>query len=231
MKISVILPVYSEKETLPHITERLSSLLKEKLHEILFIVSPDSLQETFSIIRELCKKYSFVNSQLQQENPGLGLAIRQGLSAASGTHMLMMGSDGETDTETIPAMINKMLETGCDMVVAGRWIRGGGAKGYNPIKYFLNRGFQFIFRLLYRTTIHDLTLGFKLIDKEKANNIKWNSTFNEIDVETTLRPLKAGYHIEEVPTVWIRRQSGTSKNPFRHNFRYVKKALEILLAG
>lgn len=231
MKISVILPVHSETESLYYVTERLSSLLKEKLHEIVFIVSPNSPEKTFAIVEELRRTYPFVGSQLQQENPGLGLAFRQGLALVSGTHVVMMDSDGEMDPGTVPIMVNRMIETGCDMVVASRWISGGGVNGYDAIKYLLNRGFQVIFRLLYRTQIHDLTLGFKLIKADKANSLKWNSTFHEIATETTLRFLKMGYHVEEVPTVWTRRQSGVSKNPFWRNFKYVKKALEILVGN
>lgn len=229
MKISVILPVHSEQESLYYITERLLSFLKEKLHEIIFVVSPDCPKETLCIVDELVRKYLQAASHVQQKNPGLGLAIREGLASASGTHVLLMDSDGEMDPGTVPLMVHKMRETGCDVVVASRWVKGGGVKGYNPIRYCLNRGFQLIFRMLYHTKIHDLTLGFKLIKKEKIDNVHWNSIFHEIATETTLRLLKMGCYVEEIPTVWTQRQSGVSKNPFHRNFRYVKKAVEILI--
>lgn len=231
MKISVILPVYSETDSLRRLTEKLTALLRERLHEIIFVVSPRCTGETFSIAEELARKYPRVKNRQQRENPGLGLAVRQGLAEASGTHVLMMDSDGEMDPATAPLMVEKMVETGCDMVVASRWMKGGGVKGYSPIKYFLNRLFQVIFRILYRTKIHDLTLGFKLARRDKIGNIRWNSIFHEIAAETTLRPIKLGYYAEEVPTVWVRRKTGVSKNPFIRNFRYVKKAFEILTGG
>lgn len=212
-----------------YITDRLACCLKDELYEIIFIISPDSTKETFRITEELRKKYPFVKRFIQSENPGLGRAVRQGLSAASGTHVLMMDSDLEMDPDAVPVMMEKMKNTGCDMVIGSRWVKGAGAKGYALWKYFLNRGFQIIFRLLFSTRIHDLTMGFKLMRKEVASTIQWNSTFNEIAVETTLRPIKKGYWVEEVPVLWSRRASGASKNIFRRNFRYVWKAVEILL--
>jgi len=229
MRLSVVLPVHSERESLVFITDKLATLLGDKLHEAIFIVSPSSPGETFAVIEELGKKYPFVRSETQRETPGLGRAVRQGLAAATGTHVLMMDSDGEMNPETVPLMIAKMEETGCDVVVGSRWAAGGGVVGYSPFKYILNRGFQCIFRTLYRTHVHDLTLGFKLVKTEVVKNIAWDSTLHEIAAETTLRPMKKGYRVEEVPTVWVRRQAGTSKNPFRRNFRYVAKALQILL--
>ena len=230
MKISVILPVYSEKETLVYIVNKLVELLKNKLQEIIIIFSPDSCGETFQIINKLCQAYSVVRAHVQVENPGLGRAIRQGISLSHGTHILIMDSDLEMDPEAVFLMIKKMEQTGSDMVVGSRWMKEGRAVGYGIIKYFFNRSFQCIFRFAFWTSLHDLTLGFKLMKRELAVSLPWNSIFHEIAVETTLRPLKKGYHIEEIPIVWRRRVSGKTKNPFRRNFRYLLKAFEILIS-
>jgi len=229
MKISSIIPVHSETDSLRYVVNTLSESLKDRLHEVILITSPYSAEETFFVVEELCKRYSFVKNQLQQENPGVGRAVRQGFLLASGTHILMIDSDGEMNPHTVLPMITKMVETGCDMVVASRWIKGGGVRGYDPVKYILNRTCQLIFRILYRSQIHDLTLGFKLVKKEVIDSIHWNSIFNEIGAETTLRPIKMGYRVEEVPTIWVRRGKAASKNPFRRNFRYVIKAAGIFL--
>lgn len=225
----MVLPVHSETDSLVGITEALIRLLPGDLHEILFIVSPRSPGETFSIVESLGRRYPLVRWERQRENPGLGLAVRQGLGAVTGTHVLMMDGDGEMDTATVPALAARMRETRCDMVVASRWIPGGGAEGYDPLKRVLNRGFQMIFRRLFGTPIHDLTFGFKLMKVSDARRVRWTVRFHDIAAETTLRPIRLGLRVEEVPTVWRRRQAGVSKNPFRRNFLYVRRALGILL--
>ncbi len=229
MKIDVILPVYSETASLRLIVEQLIPLLGDRLEQIILVVHPDSHTETFAIIDQLKKKYRFIHVIIQKESLGVGMAIRQAFGAITGTHVLMMDSDGEMDVNTVPLMMKKMEESGCDMVVASRWMKGGGARSYPPFKFFLNRGFQLIFRILYRTKMHDLTLGFKFMKSELIKEISWDSVFHEIHTETTLRPLSEGYAVEEVPTLWVHRKWGESKNPFLRNFRYLGKAIEILL--
>lgn len=52
--------------------------------------------------------------------------------------------------------------------------------------------------------------------------------FHEIFIETTVKPLKAGYRFEQVPSVWIGRREGVSRNTFLRNFKYVQVALDVL---
>lgn len=231
MRLSVVLPVHSETEVLREVTAKLVSLIGPDLHEILFIVSPRSPDATLAVVEGLARQYPAVRWEAQRDNPGLGYAVRQGLRSVSGTHVLMMDSDGEMAPETVPAMIAKMRETGCDLVVASRWMKGGGVVGYDPKKYWLNRGFQGLFRLFYQTRIHDLTLGFKLARVEKIREVTWTSQFHNFSMETTLRPIRLGWRVEEVPTTWVARQSGASQNPFRRNLLYATTALRILAQG
>lgn len=231
MKLSVILPVYSEEESVIYVVERLQKLLKGEMHEIILVVSPRSQDKTIKIVKNLTKKYKNTKFYFQKENPGLGRGVREGLSYATGSHILMMDSDGEMSPDTVPLMIKKMEQTNCDMVVGSRFMKGGGVEGYDKFKYwFMNRPFQTFFRILFNTKIHDLTLGFKLMKREVIDNIKFDSNFHDISVETTLRPIKYGYRLEEVPTVWKSRERGVSKNKLLKNFKYVFKALSIYLS-
>lgn len=231
MRLSIILPVYSEEESIIYVVERLMELINEKIHQVILIVSPKSKDKTVSICKNLAKKHKKVKFYFQKENPGLGRAVRQGLSCVTGSHILMMDSDGEMSPDTVPLMIKKMEETGCDMVVGSRWIKNGGAIGYNKFKYILNRIFQLIFRLMFLTKIHDLTLGFKLMKRKIVDNLQFDSNFHDIAVETTLKPIKHKYKVEEVPTVWKCREKGVSKNNMSANFKYFFKALSIYLNG
>jgi hypothetical protein len=57
---------------------------------------------------------------------------------------------------------------------------------------------------------------------------EWQGQYHEIGCETTLRPIRAGYRVGQVPTVWRQRKQGRSNNSFITNFRYVGMALAIL---
>lgn len=142
-----------------------------------------------------------------------------------------MDSDGEMELATIPRMIAEMIRSNAGLVVGSRWLPGGGFVGYSPTKRWLNWGFQQLFRVLFWTRIHDLTYGFKLILAELIRNITWEAALHEIGCETTLKPVRLGVPVAEVPTTWTARVEGRSSNNFLRNFRYVGMALSILHRG
>jgi len=226
MKLSVVLPVFSEQQSVIDIVDWLNSNVKKQLYEIIIVISPRSNKKSKKICKDLAKQKK-VKLHVQIENPGVGRGYAEGFELVKGTHTLMFDSDGEMDVNTIPKMIKKIESTDCDFVVASRWMKGGGAVGYEGIKYIYNRLFQYVFRIIYLTKIHDLSLGFKLFKTEIVKNITWTAKFNEIGLETTLRPLSKGYKAEEVPTVWTRRQEGRSTNNFWKNFGYLWLGLKI----
>ena len=228
LRLSVVLPIYAERETVLEISRGLVDGVGEKLHEIILLVVPQAPPETFEVCDRVVAEIPLARISRQERNPGLGLGVRQGIAESTGTHILLMDSDGEMDVETVPRMIAALEREGADMVVASRWMRGGGVVGYDRFKYFLNRGYQFLFRLLFRTRIHDLTLGFKLCRADLFQSFDWDSEFHDIGIETTMRPIRAGAKVTEVPTVWRCRTEGQSANPFMNNFKYVWKALAIL---
>jgi glycosyltransferase involved in cell wall biosynthesis len=230
-RIGVLLPVFSETETVRSVVEWLRGHLGDRLEEILIVISPSSQEESREVCRELAEGDPRVRVHVQERNPGLGHAVREGLARVRGDYVLMMDSDGEMENETVNRMLAAVDDQGYDLVVASRWIKGGGFSGYSPLKYGLNLGFQQIFRLLFRTRIHDLTYGFKLLRGDLARGIAWEGTLHEIACETTLKPVRLGVRVAEVPSRWTARTQGQSKNAFLRNFRYVGMALRILVGG
>jgi dolichol-phosphate mannosyltransferase len=229
MRLSVILPVYSERESVVSIVDWLAKNL-DQLHEVIIVLSPKSDNDSKAVCEGLAKR-DYVKLVIQKNNPGVGLAYREGFSEASGTHILMLDSDGEMELEAIPRMLKVVEETDCDVVVGSRWLKGGGIEGYDPLKYWYNLVFQNVFRFFYRTSIHDLTFGLKIMKADVVRKIRWESRFNEIGAETTLKPIKHGCRVCEVPAKWIKRVAGKSKNNFMNNFRYLRTALKILFLG
>lgn len=230
-RISVVLPVYAETDSIPPIVEGLTQMLGARLHEIIVIVSPRSGVETLRVCDTLRQQFPVVHVHVQQVNPGLGNAVRQGYALARGNLVLNMDSDGEMELATVSRMVRAMEESGADLVLASRWLDGGGFQGYQRMKKILNFGFQMAFRILYRTPMHDLTYGFKLLRGEIARGIAWEGTLHEIACETTLKPIRAGARTVEVPSRWTARTQGVSKNPMRRNLRYVRVALKTLVLG
>jgi glycosyltransferase involved in cell wall biosynthesis len=230
-RISVVLPVYSETETVRQVVAWLRENLAGRLEEIVIVLSPRSGAASRTVCNSLGASDARIRLHIQERNPGLGHAVREGLARARGDVVLLMDSDGEMENATVLRMVAAMERENCGLVVASRWIEGGGFTGYSPVKYWLNWGFQKVFRVLFRTPIHDLTYGFKLIRSELARGIAWEGTLHEIACETTLKPIRLQARVAEVPSRWTARTQGVSKNTFLRNFRYVAMALRILGGG
>ena len=227
IKLSVVVTVYGETFSVKETIARLLKSDRGYIKEIIIVISPKSSKESFDICTDLSRQYPLVRLHVQQNNPGAGWAYREGMAISCGNYVTIMSGDLETEPEAVDRMVKKIEETGCDGVLTSRWLSGGGFVNYDKKKLILNWLFQKIFRILYWTNI---TYGFKTLKTSVAHSINWEGTLHEIFIETTVKPLKAGYYLEEIPTVWIGRKEGTSKNTFFRNFRYISVALKTLFS-
>lgn len=230
-RVSVVMPVYSETDTVRSLAEGLIGELGSRLCEIIVVQSPRASERSRAICRQLSEDHPQVRLHVQRNNPGLGRAVREGFERVRGNLVLMMDSDGEMELDTVPRLLAEMERGGHALVVASRWLPGGGFHGYDRKKYYLNWCFQQLFRWLYWTPLHDLTYGYKLIRAELVRGIAWQGTLHEIACETTLKPVRLGAPAAEVPSTWTARTQGVSTNPFWRNWRYLRMAASILVRG
>lgn len=229
IRLSVVVTVYGETFSVRETVERLMLHDRGYLQEIILAVSPRSGDESIGTCREIEAAHpALARVHMQEHNPGVGWAYREGMQVAKGTHIALMSGDLETEPEAVDRMVVMIEKTGCDGVIANRWLPGGGFVNYDRTKLVLNWLFQKMFGILYSTKLSDITYGFKILSAEVAHRIQWEGVLHEIFIETTVKPLKLGYRMEQVPSVWIGRREGVSKNTFWRNFRYVRLALEVL---
>jgi glycosyltransferase involved in cell wall biosynthesis len=229
--LSIVVTVFSETFSIRETVDILLRQDRGYIREIILLISPRASQEAFAICRECAEKEPRIKILTQKNNPGIGWAYREGMQAATGNFVALMAADLETEPAAVDRMVERILETGCDGVIANRWLPGGGFKNYDPIKYVLNWTFQKMFQILYWTKLGDLTYGFKILSKKVTDSIEWEGTLHEICIETTVKPLVRGYRIEQIPSVWIGRKEGRSANTFLRNFRYVEMAFKTLFSA
>ena len=229
MCVSVILPVMDETVSLQ---ETIRILLEENgraITEILLVVCAKTTPESVAICTALEREQPALIKLRWQKLPFLGGAIRDCFDWATGSHVVMMASDLETDPRTVKDLIAK-AETGCDIVTATRWTQKDGFHGYDPLKYFLNWIFQQIIRLLYGTKLSDSTFAFRIFKTAWVKNIRWEELKHPFLLETILKPMRLGATIAEVPTVWRARVEGASHNTFWQNFAYFRIAVKTRLS-
>lgn len=230
MRISVVTPVFDETDSVRELCEGLARILGEDLFEIFIVISPRSSRDSFAAcLTESRRRPGVVKVVLQKGPRGIGIPYREGISYARGTHVLCIDSDGEMDLATAGALRDLFrADPALDLAVAARWAPGGGFVGYDWYKLPLNWFYQKLFRLLFRTPIHDLTYGYKMFRTDLAQRLPFSGVRHEFACEGTLRPIRLKRRVAETPTRWTRRKAGVSKNRFVDNFRYVGMAWRIL---
>lgn len=232
MRISVVTPVFDETESVSRLCEELASTLGKDLFEILIVISPKSSPACFEACARAAQKNPGLIQIMTQKGPrGIGIAYREGIAAARGTHILCIDSDGEMETASAGKMRDLMATGNYDLVTASRWAPGGGFEGYSPLKKILNWGYQKLFRILFWTRLTDLTYGYKMFRTDLARQLPFRGIRHEFACEGTLLPVRLDWRVTEVPSRWTRRKSGATKNRFLDNFRYVWMALRLRLGS
>ncbi len=170
IQLSIVVTVFSETFSIRETVEILLGRDRGYIREVILLISPRASEEAFAVCRECAALDPRVKIQVQKNNPGIGWAYREGMQAATGNFVALMSADLETEPAAVDRMVDKILQTGCDGVIANRWLPGGGFTNYDPIKLVLNWIFQKMFMLLFWTSIGDLTFGFKILSKKVTDS-------------------------------------------------------------
>jgi glycosyltransferase involved in cell wall biosynthesis len=222
---SIILPLLDEAESLGKTIDILLAENGADIAEILIVVCGRTAEEALGAAEAQARRHPALVLVRRQQRPFLGGAMRDAFEWASGTHVIMMASDLETDPSSVKDLIARARE-GYDIVTATRWKGRGGFHGYSPLKHSANWLFQKMFGLLYGTPLSDLTYGFRIFRIEWIRKIRWEELRHPFLLETILKPLRLGARVSEIPTTWVARAEGRSHNPFWQNFMYFRIALK-----
>ncbi|HEY1786898.1 MAG TPA: glycosyltransferase family 2 protein [Verrucomicrobiae bacterium] len=230
--VSIILPVINETTSLRKTIETIERDVKGGLiREYLIVVCKRTTPEAMAVIAELQKELGELIVVLQQKLPFLGGALRDAFEVSRGSHLIIMGSDLETNPDDVHILIEKEQQTPAAVITTSRWIRGGEFHGYSPIKLLCNWIFQRFFSVLYLTRLTDMTFGFRIMPTQLCQAIRWEEVRHPFNLESIVKPLRLGIPVSEIPTVWYPRIEGESQNPFFRNFEYFRIGFKARFAN
>lgn len=212
MKLSVIIPVYNEVESIETIVKRVQDT--QLVHEIV-LVDDGSKDGT----RDILKKWEGqkgLNIILHEKNQGKGAAVRTGMAAAGGDVLLIQDADLEYDPRDYPELLRPIEEGLADVVYGSRFL--GRAHRVTMFWHMLaNKLLTLFTNILYDTILTDMETGYKVFRKEviKGMTIRANS-FN-FEPEFTAKILKRKYRIFEVPITFNPRDYSQGKKIKLHD--------------
>ncbi len=202
MKISVLIPVYNEENTISVVIQKVLSLNIEK--EII-VVDDGSTDRTTEILKRFPSQNKEINIIFQKQNRGKGAAIRKGLKEATGDYIVIQDADLELDPSDIIKLVESIDEN-YKVIYGSRFLTRQQQIFF--ISMIANKFLTFLTNVLYGGNLTDMETCYKLCEKEILLAIDLKSERFEIEPEITCKILKRGYRIKEVPISYMPRKAG-----------------------
>ena len=174
-----------------------------------FVVDGGSIDGTVEFFRERGIKV------VSQEIKGRGEAFRIAVKRAEGDHLIFFSPDGNEDPDDIPKLL-ELLAMGYDIAIASRFLSGSQNEEDDlrfPWRAWTNRAFTFIANIIWNTNrnyITDSINGYRAIKKEAFNKLNINTPGFVIEYQMSIRAMKLGLKVVEIPTVEGQRIGGVS---------------------
>ncbi len=234
MNISIVIPTYNEKDTLPALIEKLSRELKKIAEKFSIIIMDDASPDgTGKIAQDLNKKYQNITVIERTSKLGLGSAYKQGFQIAldrfDPDYVVQMDADNSHDPKEISTMANKIKNH--DYVIASRHLPGSIIVGWGTGRKLLHTVAGSFAKGCAKLEIKDPTSGFRMFKKNVLNMVNFSEIKSEgfaFQVELLCYLRRKGLHGIEIPTRFVNREIGKSKMGFGEVIQFSKMCINLL---
>jgi dolichyl-phosphate beta-glucosyltransferase len=201
--ISIVIPAYNEEQRLPETLQVIHTFLQGQTYQAeVLVVENGSNDRTLAIAQEFSRSMPEVRAY-HCDQRGKGLAVIQGMLAASGEYRFICDVDLSMPIEEVNKFLPPILKDGA-VTIASR--EAPGAKRFNEPEYrhIIGRVFNLIVRLIALPGLQDTQCGFKCFRADVVKKIFPRMTMQgwTFDVEALVIARRLGYKILEVPIPW-----------------------------
>jgi glycosyltransferase involved in cell wall biosynthesis len=193
MKLSVVIPVYNEKDTIRQIYDAVKAVDLEK--EII-LVDDCSTDGTREILQDL--KDDATQIVLHERNQGKGAALRSGFRNATGDIVIIQDADLEYDPGQYPKLIQPILQGKADVVYGSRFVTGE----YRRVLFFWhmvgNKVLTLLSNMFTNLNLTDMETCYKVFRREVLEKIQVEEDRFGFEPEITAKLAKLNLRIYEV---------------------------------
>lgn len=207
MKLSVVVPVRNERDTVITLLGRLRAVACGIPKEII-VVDGASTDGTREALLGLPADPEMI-LVLENEARGRGRAVLTGFERATGDIVMVQDADLELDPTQIPALLGQLMAGGSQVVFGSRFKHGRA--GAPLVNYVGNVALTCLVNVLFRTHLTDVLTCYKLLPTDVARALDLRCEGFDFDGEITSRLLGDGHQIVEVPVTYNARTVSEGK--------------------
>ncbi|MBN1439561.1 MAG: glycosyltransferase family 2 protein [Anaerolineales bacterium] len=206
MKLSVVIPVFNEKETAAEIVRRVKAT---GLASEILLVDDGSTDGTREILRSLDSPPEVV-AVFHDCNQGKGAALRTGFRKASGDVILVQDADLEYNPAEYPALLEPIECGVADVVYGSRFL---GAKRRVTMFWHMvaNHLLTLATNVLYNSILSDMETGYKVFKADLLKSIPLRANRFDFEPEITAKVLKRKARLFEIPISFNPREYNEGK--------------------
>ncbi len=198
-KISIIIPVYNEKNTIFAILDEVEKTDFCSLEKEIILIDDCSTDGSSNILDGLKNKYKILHHSV---NMGKGAAIRTGITAATGDIIVIQDADLEYSPKDYPALIKPVIAGEADVVYGSRFLSQSSSKNYMIANYIGNKVLTMFANILFGSKLTDMETCYKVFKSEFIKNINIKSNRFDFEPEITAKVLKQKIKIKELPITY-----------------------------
>ena len=214
MKLSVVMPVYNERQTVRTIIDRVLATPYEKE---LIIVDDGSTDGTRDVLKALQEEgIPELRIFFQPHNQGKGAALREGFSKVEGDVALVQDADLEYTPDDYPALLKPIEDGLADVVYGSRFLGGGAHRCHLFWHYVVNKGLTLFSNMLTNLNLTDMETCYKVFRREVVDRLDIESNRFGVEPEMTAKIARMSFggkraRIYEVPISYFGRDFAEGK--------------------
>ncbi len=202
MKLSIIVPVYNERNTIQEVLRRVRAADIGEIAMEIIVVDDGSTDGTPDILK--LEEDSTTRVLFHKSNQGKGAAIRTALPQVTGDCVIIQDGDLEYDPDDYRVMLAPILKKRAEVVYGSRFT--GEHRDMLYWHMLGNKFLSLVTNVLYNTTLSDMETCYKLFTRQSLEGILIKSNRFDFEPEITAKILKKKIRIYEVPISYAGRE-------------------------
>jgi glycosyltransferase involved in cell wall biosynthesis len=193
--LSVLIPVYNERDTIRHVIERVRSV---PVPTQIVLVDDCSVDGTRELLRTIAAQEPDLVVRFHEVNRGKGAAIRTALAEATGDVVIIQDADMEYDPVEYPRLLEPIRQGVADVVYGSRFL-GGPHRVLFFWHQFGNRVLTLLSNILTNLNLTDMETGYKLFRADILKAMRLTTDRFGFEPEVTARVAQMRCRVYEMP--------------------------------